>query len=195
MKSRLIVLIVAVAAVLVAGHEWGWADASQTAAAAGGETVRADKKAETIASASMTRNGVRVTLIEVAQVTTFFGDPDSNERRGEPFTRGLRIVYMVEPVQDFGDALLTNGLARATRDGERYRTDDDYVAGGISSVESYKVRKHRHAGETPDTEHAEDARVITDFTRGVTIDDDTVDIEIQAGFGEAETFVFENVPL
>ena len=194
MRIRLILVLLTAVVVLVAGQEWGLAEPPQPAAA-GEAKASADAGAETITAASMTRNGVRVTLIEVARVTTFFGDTVSNQRRGEPFTQGLRVVYMVEPVKDFGDALLTNGLAAATRDGERYPTDPAYTAGGSSSVDSYKAYKHRHAGQTPDTDLAEDARIITDFTHGVRIGDDRVNLKISVGFGEAQTFVFENVPL
>lgn len=140
---------------------------------------------------------VRVTLLSVKRSTVFGPHESRNWRdpQGQTHTPGIEIVYMVEHLSD--KSWDSFHLADPTywRSGKRLNTHQDYIAGGRNVLSEYNQVKAIALLPLPSVDNPDEAHIVTAFERGIILDGDHFDIELDIGYGKSETFIFKNVPI
>jgi hypothetical protein len=135
---------------------------------------------------------VKVTLLKVARITSFIPANANGRARIVP---AVEVTYAVEDVGSTPLGQFHVGGVKCFVKGKPAVTTSNVVGGGQGVTEPWSATDAESGLERPRVASAQRSRLRREYLRGIVVDRDRIDLHIETGFGDLQTFKFENVPL
>jgi len=138
------------------------------------------------------RGQIKVTLLKVSRIVSFGqADADGNA----PVVPGIEVSYVVEDLGAGPPRPINVGEPKCFVAGKLAGTVEGVVPGGVYQAVPWSAQDSQTEVVRPKVASVQRSRLERDYLRGVALESDHVDLEIEAGVDATQRFRFENVPL
>ena len=139
---------------------------------------------------------IKVTLLKVSRIVSFAqADTGGGGGGNATVVPGIEVSYVVEDLGAGPPRPINVGEPKCFVAGKLAGTVEGIVPGGVYQAVPWSAQDSQTEVARPKVASVQRSRLERDYLRGVALQSDHVDLEIEAGIAGTQSFRFENVPL
>jgi hypothetical protein len=162
-------------------------------------SIQQTKDIKPIASASVTKGDIRVTLVNIARTVSLSNQYMHDNPQGRLYA--IPSVYVEFLIERLGNTPINSGPhitdIEFWENGKKISAIDSVVSGGVGGIRPYQSIESMFGFDMPSLDNPDRTRIRYESIRGIVFTSKTIEIRLQTAFdnNELKWFVFENIPI